>query len=134
MRQHKETKLKKAQSKINQKKTVELLRYANCLDGIDDDVANLCLELIPKDKTNLLSVADLNTGMQKIKDAMCKTKDKEIQSLKQRIKEFETELDKEFELLGLISEDGWEFGFGGEEINFKEYLIRVHKRLRGRLK
>ena len=58
------------QEKINYVKAgVELLRYAECLDGIDDDVAELAIGLVPPDGVDI-SMADLTVGIQKIKDSL----------------------------------------------------------------
>lgn len=51
------------------KQGAEILRYAGCLDDIDDDVAELAVGLIPPGDGRI-SMADLTIGIQKIKDEL----------------------------------------------------------------
>lgn len=52
------------------KGAIEILRLAGVLDNVDDDVASLCIEIMPKGKDQLISMADLMAGVQKIKDKL----------------------------------------------------------------
>jgi len=67
------------------KSAVEILRYAGCLDDVDNDVAELCLKLVPKDGV-LISLADFNYGVQKIKDTIVDEQRGKVEQLK-RMKE-----------------------------------------------
>lgn len=49
------------------KDAVELLRLAGVLDDVDDDVAELCIKLMPEGKDKLISMAELMSGVQDIK-------------------------------------------------------------------
>lgn len=49
-----------------QKKATELLRLADCLDNIDNDVSEQCLAIMPKEG-NLISISDLMESIQKMK-------------------------------------------------------------------
>jgi hypothetical protein len=44
------TKITDLEKEHNRKDAVELLRLAGVLDNIDDDVAELCIKLMPKGK------------------------------------------------------------------------------------
>jgi len=48
---------------------LELLKLTGCLEEVDDDVADLCMKLVPNDD-KLISLADLMEGVQKIKDKL----------------------------------------------------------------
>ena len=50
------------------KEAVEILKLVGVLDNIDDDVAELCIKLMPKGKDKLISLADLMKGVQEIKN------------------------------------------------------------------
>jgi len=52
---------------------IEILKLAGCLDNIDDDVAKLCLKVMPKGKDKLISIADLMNGVQEMKDKLKKS-------------------------------------------------------------
>jgi len=52
---------------------IEILKLAGCLDNIDNDVADLCLKVMPKGKDKLISIADLMSGVQKIKNKLKKS-------------------------------------------------------------
>jgi len=47
----------------------EILKLAGCLDNIDEDVAELCLKVMPKDG-QLISMADFMTETQKMKNKL----------------------------------------------------------------
>lgn len=62
--------LKMYEDERKRREATEILKLAGCLDNIDDDVAQLCLELIPKEKDRLISIAELVEGVQKIKNKL----------------------------------------------------------------
>lgn len=61
-------KMSEIEKERKERHVVELLKLAGCLDEVDNDVAELCIKLIPKDNKQLISLAELMEGVQKIKD------------------------------------------------------------------
>jgi hypothetical protein len=62
-----------------EQKAIEILRWAECLDGIDDDVAEATIGLMKKaEGNNLLSASDIAEHMQKQKKATRKACEKEF--------------------------------------------------------
>ena len=60
--------MKTFEEEHKRKDAIEILKLAGVLDNVDDDVAELCIQLVPKGKDRLISLGDLMTGVQKIKD------------------------------------------------------------------
>lgn len=48
----------------------EILRLAGVLDNIDEDVADLCIKIMPKGNDKLISMAELMDGVQGIKEKL----------------------------------------------------------------
>ena len=58
------------EDEYKRKDVQEILRLAGVLDTIDEDVADLCIKLMPKEKDHLISMAELMEGVQKIKNTL----------------------------------------------------------------
>lgn len=57
---------KRLKEEQDRKAGVEILKLAGCLDDTDEDVAELCIGLMPKGKDQCISMADVMEGVQKI--------------------------------------------------------------------
>ena len=77
----------------------ELLRYAGCLEDVDMDVADLCLKIMPKGE-HLISLSDLNYGVQKIKNTLKKDRDEILRKYRSLQKRYDKLIHKPHKIGG----------------------------------
>jgi hypothetical protein len=65
---------KRYEKEHKRKDTIEILKLAGVLEEIDDEVADLCIKIMPKGNDKLISMADLMKGVQKIKNHLTQQK------------------------------------------------------------
>jgi hypothetical protein len=75
----------------------ELLKFLDATGRVDEDVADLCLALVPKEKDVLLSLSDLMDGVQDIKNRLKAEQKKEIKELKEKAKTLITAVKEDYE-------------------------------------